>query len=1107
MKFKILLFSASALICASMISFFGTADVASDYTPREAMKQSNSLEGMELLYPKLRGNIETGKIESKDWHEVRNATKDHARQRGNNRALDLGWIEMGPDNIGGRTRALLVVDDQTIFAGAVTGGLWRSDNGGNTWYNIPSFPSAVIGSIAMTGNGHIYVGTGCDFRENGNGNGDSGAIGAGLFRSDDMGETWSVIDGTVPTYLNTSSNWNAINTLEGDPLDDNRVWVGADLGFGYFDESEGLVMNEQSGINPGQCQDIAISSDGSMMLVAMASARIYRSTDGGNNFENLSSSTDLPSSSGRARVSTSDLEPDKCFVLYSTSGGNMGGVWYTGNGGDNWNEVWPANIPEYTPIQNSQGIYDLALIQSAYDPELAFIGGVTFWKVTSQGQPEQAAFNFGFGDFDLYVHSDVHECRTAPNGDLYIGTDGGVFKSTDNGQTYFAANKDYNVTQFYGIGYSGGTPVIGGTQDNGSMVIFADDTYASEQTALDVFGGDGFDCDLSQVTYNDLSVAFVTSQNGVLGRFDNNGVGGNFYDEEIIDLMNDEGEIGGFYTCVRLFEDTQDENSEKEIILVNSEDFTIFDSVPGDDELVQVTAFTNNLNIPFQYTFQEDDTLHYWAELIRPAFSSPIKYEIDPNYFWLDAQAIGDSTIDCEIDSLAVDTVEVIDEIIEETVTVYWTDTIFINDMPIIVTDSTLVVVGVDTTYTDQINYDITETCSTMYHYVADTLEDVEGQMKITDPYTSMFTIGFNGGNGVWMTRDAMNFGTSPNWFRLGNAPGGTGTKAIEYVQGEHDETGDVMFLSGWDGSIWRISGLEDLWTDEDLLDVVDNDTGEEGPDGYPDVLSWERIFISSSVVVTGLGIDPNDPNHLVATIGGYGNVTGSLGQGHVMETWNALDDDPDWESLWFPGGGDMARMPCYDVVVDVSDETGQTLIVGTEFGIYTTDTGGGSNGEDWTQSNSPSDPNQSVGLSDAPCFSVRQQQLKSDEAWRAPINKGVIYAGTHGRGIFRSEDLGFTGIEDQDDLVDSTSDLGLMMYPNPASDIVNFDLDLNVATDININVFNLRGDLVQQIQKIRRGQGTHRMQLDVQALSTGTYIVQVDAGEASAVGKFIVIE
>ncbi|NNE54790.1 MAG: hypothetical protein HKN32_02125, partial [Flavobacteriales bacterium] len=133
MKFKFLLLSVSALVCFGFVSLLSSPEKVAEYSPRESDKIASSAEGMEWIYKKLRGNLETGEIEPQDWYEVRNAAMDHKRSQGANRALDLGWIEMGPDNIGGRTRALLIMDDMNVFAGSCSGGLWKSTNGVNSW--------------------------------------------------------------------------------------------------------------------------------------------------------------------------------------------------------------------------------------------------------------------------------------------------------------------------------------------------------------------------------------------------------------------------------------------------------------------------------------------------------------------------------------------------------------------------------------------------------------------------------------------------------------------------------------------------------------------------------------------------------------------------------------------------------------------------------------------------------------------------------------------------------------------------------------------------------------------------------------------------------------
>ena len=115
MNFRIGLFSILALVAVTVFPTLDPPDNTSEYTPRDSMKKASSAEGMQWIYNHLRGNLETGKIESNDWSRMRSAVADHNRvTQGASRENDLTWIEMGPDNVGGRTRAVLVVDDQTF---------------------------------------------------------------------------------------------------------------------------------------------------------------------------------------------------------------------------------------------------------------------------------------------------------------------------------------------------------------------------------------------------------------------------------------------------------------------------------------------------------------------------------------------------------------------------------------------------------------------------------------------------------------------------------------------------------------------------------------------------------------------------------------------------------------------------------------------------------------------------------------------------------------------------------------------------------------------------------------------------------------------------------
>jgi tRNA(Ile)-lysidine synthetase-like protein len=104
------------------------------------------------------------------------------------------WEEQGPDNIGGRTRAIQV--DRTnlneIWTGGVSGGLFRSTNGGNSWTRVDSYIAAnaspFISSLTMTKDGTLYVATGSN---------QEGWDGNGVWYTTDKGLTWNKVPGTT----------------------------------------------------------------------------------------------------------------------------------------------------------------------------------------------------------------------------------------------------------------------------------------------------------------------------------------------------------------------------------------------------------------------------------------------------------------------------------------------------------------------------------------------------------------------------------------------------------------------------------------------------------------------------------------------------------------------------------------------------------------------------------------------------------------------------------------------------------------------------------------------------------------------------------------------
>ena len=121
------------------------------------------------------------------------------------------------------------------------------------------------------------------------------------------------------------------------------------------------------------------------------------------------------------------------------------------------------------------------------------------------------------------------------------------------------------------------------------------------------------------------------------------------------------------------------------------------------------------------------------------------------------------------------------------------------------------------------------------------------------------------------------------------------------------------------------------------------------------------------------------------------------------------------------------------------------------------------------------------------PCHMLRQQYLPG-------VNKGVIYVGTHGRGIFKSSNTSslFDYTNDDSDDVNMLS-----IYPNPAESFVNLELssDINVY---DVSIIDLMGKEVYNTNFLTS------KRIDISSLEVGNYIIVVNSDSGKQLGKFV---
>ncbi len=396
----------------------------------------------------------------------------------------LNWVERGPGNFGGRTRAVVVhpSDVNTWWAGAVGGGIWKTTDGGNTWScktdDLPVL-SVTAMDLCKTQPDILYAGTGEGFY-----NGDA-IIGDGVFKSTDGGETWSQLSSTA-----SNTNFRYVNRLIVDPDNPNTLLVATNTGV-YRSTDGGTSWTEV--FNNGQRvqQIVANPLRFDSQFICVYSSGIYKSTDGGLTWNYVSEEI-----TDHQRIEMA-IAPTDTNIVYASPVNNDNGLlgfFRSPDAGNTW-----INYGNSTNWLGGQGWYDNDLAVSPLDEDIVFVGGIDLYRVQINGSSMNVTqiSEWYTGSSYPYVHADQHALVPVKvsntNFILVAGNDGGVWYSPDMGQSWESKDNQYNVTQYYDADrHPTVNAFIGGTQDNGTHRSPTEPTAASDWSS--VIGGDGFDC-------------------------------------------------------------------------------------------------------------------------------------------------------------------------------------------------------------------------------------------------------------------------------------------------------------------------------------------------------------------------------------------------------------------------------------------------------------------------------------------------------------------------------------------------------------------------------------------------------------------------------------
>jgi len=360
--------------------------------------------------------------------------------------LNLQWQNIGPDNLGGTITALIIdnrdTTGQTLYAGAMGGGIWKSTNGAASWGYLGCMGNYAINCMTQSNDGIIYIGTGFQkyyapglipYNEH---------LGNGIYYLDSA-DNFAHLDST--TVTNPASNWSSVYGIAVNPVNSSQI-IATTSNSIFKSLNKGNTWSEVTiaGAMPANgVGDVKWSSNGLNIYISLSYGVMVRSTDGGNTWSILrnSSNPGYPNASGyNTRIVLKDAWPDMAFVSVAR-GTNFWGIIKTTNAGNTWDTVALAS-PSFAPFGTSQGYYNAFAVSPA-DTDHFYVGGDFLYSYSPQTGPVKlpqftypglSITNPAIDEFNMVINN------RNPN-EMYIASAQGVFKTTQ-------AFTDFTTAQF-----------------------------------------------------------------------------------------------------------------------------------------------------------------------------------------------------------------------------------------------------------------------------------------------------------------------------------------------------------------------------------------------------------------------------------------------------------------------------------------------------------------------------------------------------------------------------------------------------------------------------------------------------------------------------------
>lgn len=418
-------------------------------------------------------------------------------------SVTSAWVELGPRswtrttgwNPGvGRVTSVAVNPTNTniIYVSSPGGGIWKTIDEGANWTPLVDGNSAYMNvfnlAISPSNTNVIYA----------------AATGVGVIKSVDAGVTWT---------MTGTTSFNPKKVLVH-PTNSNKVFVTTPVGI--FESADGGTSWTQR-LMGVDVEDIEFKTDDPMIMFSSGNSAntttIHRSVDGGITWTAITSG--ITNGNGRTLLGVTAANSNVVYAVQA-EGDAFGRLYKSTDGGNNFTTTVTGNIANSTnyfgytgTTEGGQAGYDMAIAVNPTDANDLSIAGIVVWRSTDGGTSFNPATVWSLPNSVGYNHADVHALEYIGT-TLYSGSDGGIYRTAYAApNTWTDLSTGLGIRQFYRIANAPTHAVVwgGGAQDNGTTTRQAGGNF------VDWLGADGMDMIIDPTNHLNM---IGTSQNGTI---------------------------------------------------------------------------------------------------------------------------------------------------------------------------------------------------------------------------------------------------------------------------------------------------------------------------------------------------------------------------------------------------------------------------------------------------------------------------------------------------------------------------------------------------------------------------------------------------------------